>query len=237
MKAIILSAGRGKRMGALTNDKPKCLLTLNDKPLIEWQMEAIRDAGIAEIAIVKGYLGHRLNFSVTYFENKLWDKTNMLYTLYCADEWLRQDDCLVSYADIVYSSEAVRRLIAIQGEIAISFDRHWRWLWEKRFIDPLSDAEIFNYSNDILQDIGGPAKRLDDIQGQYMGLLKFTPAGWQDVKNLIAESPESLYELDMTSLLKLLIRKNIQIKVIPINSWWCEVDSPHDYQICQEIIK
>ena len=55
MKAIILAAGRGSRMKKLTNDKPKCLVKLHGKPLLEWQLESMRKSGISEIAIVTGY--------------------------------------------------------------------------------------------------------------------------------------------------------------------------------------
>ena len=55
MKAIILAAGRGSRMGNLTDESPKCLVELRARPLLEWQLMAIREAGIDDIAIVNGY--------------------------------------------------------------------------------------------------------------------------------------------------------------------------------------
>ena len=57
MRAIILAAGRGSRMKTLTEKIPKCLVHLREKPLIEWQLAAIREAGITEIAVVTGYWG------------------------------------------------------------------------------------------------------------------------------------------------------------------------------------
>ena len=55
MKAIILAAGRGSRMKSLTDEQPKCLIELRGKTLLEWQLGALREAGIAEIGIVTGY--------------------------------------------------------------------------------------------------------------------------------------------------------------------------------------
>ena len=55
MKAIILAAGRGSRMQNLTQKQPKCLVNLRGKALLDWQLEALRAAGISEIAIVTGY--------------------------------------------------------------------------------------------------------------------------------------------------------------------------------------
>ena len=55
MRALILAAGRGKRMNFLTEDKPKCLVMLKGRTLLDWQLKAIREAGIEKIAIVTGY--------------------------------------------------------------------------------------------------------------------------------------------------------------------------------------
>ena len=55
MNAIILAAGRGSRMKNLTSDKPKCLVQLNGKTLIQWQLDALNQAGISNIAVVTGY--------------------------------------------------------------------------------------------------------------------------------------------------------------------------------------
>ena len=55
MKAILLAAGRGSRMGSLTQDMPKCLTPLHGKPLLEWQLKALREAGCNSIGMVRGY--------------------------------------------------------------------------------------------------------------------------------------------------------------------------------------
>ena len=175
-------------------------------------------------------------YPVTYFENSIWHETNMFYTLLCADTWLSYDECVVSYSDIVYLSEAVKSLILTSEEISITYDPNWKKLWEKRFSDPLSDAEVFKYKEKFLQDIGGRAKCFDEIQGQYMGLLKFTPKGWKMVKKIIKHIPERIYHLDMTSLLKLLLCVGISIEVAKISSPWCEIDNENDYHLCQAIM-
>ena len=57
------------------------------------------------------------------------------------DPWLRAHDCIVSYADIFYTGETVKRLAAAGGDLAMSYDPDWLALWSRRFADPLSDAE------------------------------------------------------------------------------------------------
>ena len=85
---------------------------------------------------------------------------------------------IVSYADIFYRSELVRGLAAASGELVITYDRAWRSLWTRRFADPLADAETFRVDDaGRLLEIGGKTTRIEEIEGQYMGLLKFTPGG------------------------------------------------------------
>ena len=89
MKAIVLAAGRGSRMGQLTQYAPKCLTILAGKPLIEWQIQALREAGITEIGVVRGYMAAKISYpGVATFENPRWAETNMVMSLVCASEWL-----------------------------------------------------------------------------------------------------------------------------------------------------
>lgn len=82
MKAIILAAGRCSRMKDLTDDRPKCLVELRGKPLLEWQLIALRAAGISEIAIVTGYKRELLcNRGLHEFHNPRWADTNMVSSL------------------------------------------------------------------------------------------------------------------------------------------------------------
>ena len=89
MKALILAAGRGSRLGNLTNEIPKCLVKLHGKHLIEWQINSLFSGGITEIGIVTGYKSNLLErFNLVEFKNILWQQTNMIYSLVCADSWL-----------------------------------------------------------------------------------------------------------------------------------------------------
>ena len=138
-------------MGSLTQRLPKCRTVFNGKELIQWQLGALRDAGIEEIAIVRGYLKETFTLDLTYFDNSRWNDTNMVRSLIAAEEWLTNRSCVISYSDIVYSSDAVTQLINADGEIIISYDPHWEKLWKMRFSDPLLDAETFKITkNNIL---------------------------------------------------------------------------------------
>ena len=102
MKAILLAAGRGSRMKGLTEERPKCLVDVCGKPLIEWQLAAFRQAGIAEIAIVTGYRRDLLaDRGLTEFHNPRWAETQMVSSLAGAPAWLEAEPCNVSNNHII----------------------------------------------------------------------------------------------------------------------------------------
>jgi choline kinase len=229
-QAIILAAGRGSRMGPLTVDQPKCLTVLAGQRLLDWQMAALRAAGMEAITVVGGYRIDLLRFgSHELIENPDWSTTNMVATLRCASERLHAAPAIVSYSDIVYRSEHVRRLAEVPGELAITYDQQWRSLWETRFDDPLADAETFRQRDGWLETIGERAKDLADIEGQYMGLLRFTPGGWRKAEAWLNTQPlERQRRIDMTSFLRGLLAAGMDIACVPVSGGWCEVDSGED---------
>ena len=234
MKALILAAGRGSRMADATTAKPKCLTRLGGRTLLDLQRSALRAGGVPDHGIVTGYLAEQLvQPSLTSFHNPHWQSTNMVQSLLCAEEWLGKETCVVSYSDIFYPPETVRRLVAAPGDIVLAYDPNWLDLWQARFADPLSDAETFRLDPDgRLLDIGARSKSLAEIQGQYMGLLKFTPAGFAEVVKAVGCLPaDRAQRLDMTSLLSHLIAADVPIHAVPTAPNWGEVDSPTDLQL------
>jgi choline kinase len=228
-------------MGQLGDDRPKCLVELEGKPLIERQMAALRGGGVEEIGVVRGYRAEMIDFpGLVYFSNERWAETNMVMSLAAAAPWLRAGPVIVSYADIFYRGELVRGLAEAAGELLITYDREWRRLWSRRFRDPLSDAETFRVdAAGRLVEIGGKTTRMEDIQGQYMGLLKFTPPAWSAVEALLAGlDPAASDRLDMTGLLRrLLAAGEISIGTFGTDGQWGEIDNPEDAALYQELIK
>ncbi len=236
MKAIILAAGRGSRMKEKTEQLPKCLTELWDKPLLEWQIRAIRKAGIEDIGIVTGYHAQEIRKrypNLCYFHNEEWAETNMVATLMKAGEWLENDDCIVSYSDIVYSASGVSALFPANTGVSLTYYTKFRSLWEKRFENPLEDIETFKLDIDsCLVEIGQKADSLDEIEGQYMGLLKFTPQGWYDAKTKMKSNmPKDINHIDMTGLLAHLLSQGMKIQAVPYEGLWLEVDNQNDLQL------
>lgn len=236
--AVILAAGRGSRMRDLTAERPKCLVELAGRPLLHWQLDALRGAGIPRVLVVRGYAAQCLQGDFATAENPRWAETNMVGSLLraggFAHEFFAQGGqrLVVSYSDIVYHPDHVRRLLAATKDMAITYDTQWEALWKLRFEDVLSDAETFRQEGGLLREIGGKPASLAEIHGQYMGLLSFSKTGWATLEAVCASlGAAAVDKLDMTGLLRLLLAQGTAIEAVPVEGRWCEADSGSDLHI------
>ncbi|UPW20170.1 phosphocholine cytidylyltransferase family protein [Agarivorans sp. TSD2052] len=236
MRALILASGRGSRLGELTAKQPKCFTPVAQKRLVEWQKLALSGAGINQLAVTTGYFSD--SFKPLFekrFHNPLWASSNMVYSMLQAKNYIAEESCIISYSDIVYSADAVKRLQSCHDDIAIAYDPKWLSQWQARYENPLDDAESFSMQQGYLTDIGRKVNNLDEINGQYMGLLKFTVNGWQQVLNYLNQlSHEQLAKLDMTSLLQGLIKAGHSIAAVAIADEWFEVDTLEDLLVAEQ---
>ncbi|MCP1472569.1 choline kinase [Pseudomonas sp. EB276 TE3739] len=237
MKAIILAAGRGSRLGSLTDQRPKALVEFNQTPLIERTVRTLRAAGISEIGIVAGYRSEMLApYADRLFINPLWSTTGIRQSLSAAQEWLESQPCVVSYGDIFYSPSLVRDLMHKDEDIDLGYDPQAVKLWQQRFDNPLDDMERFVIDNGRICQIGHRAESLEQIQGQYMGLFKLTPAGWQALSaQLSGLTAEQRDQVDMTSLFSRAIEAGVRVAGTPTLAPWGEIDCPSDVQLYQRI--
>ena len=166
------------------------------------------------------------------FNNKDYKNTNMVKSLLQAKELF--NECLIiSYSDIVYSENVILKLLNSNFDNAIIIDVDWYKLWKKRFKNPLDDAEtlIFDSCNNLL-DIGRKTKNYNNIMGQYIGLMKFNKSTLEFISKLSKTKP--IDNLFMTDLIQILIKNNINIKVLPIKRGWLEIDSVNDLEIYEK---
>ena len=250
MNAIILAAGKGERLQPLTNDKPKCLVELFGKSLLEWQIEAFQSSGITDVTIVSGYKSDLINFpEITILKNEKYESTNMVETLFSAKEKML-DSTIVSYGDIIFEKNVLESLINSPNDISVIVDKQWKRLWEKRFQDPLSDAESLIIEDGCIVEIGQKVNSYEKICGQYIGLMKFQGSGidlikrhYEEAKNqantgtnpLNASLPfEKSY---LTDFLYSLIRGGATIKAVPVNNGWLEIDTLSDLDLYEFLYK
>lgn len=235
--AIILAAGRGSRLGGLTDDRPKCLVQLQGRPLLHWQVQALMQAGVKRVVIVCGYradLIQELGLETRF--NSDWSRTNMVRSLLCARD-LMTGPALVSYSDIVYEPDIIRALRGADRSLAITYDASWLELWSRRFEDPILDAETFRLdaSGDV-SEIGSRPANLGEIEGQYMGLLKVDASTLSSIEEVVAAEPDEGASLHMTGLLQRLIKRGMKVGAIRVDGGWCEVDNPHDLDVAQALV-
>lgn len=244
MNAIILAAGEGKRLRPLTNDKPKCMVELFGKSILQRQLEIFHNCGINDISIVTGYRADKITFdNIQYFKNPKYLTTNMVETLFCAKDALR-DSTIVSYGDIMFEKIVLKKLIDANHDICVVVDMDWFKYWKTRFKDPLDDAESLVINDGYITNIGQKVTDVRQIMGQYIGLMKFQGEGIRTLTNFYENTkkqasqginplnPKLPFEkLYLTDLLHALVITGHKIKAVPIHNGWLEVDTKNDYDL------
>lgn len=236
MKSIILAAGRGTRLKPLTNNIPKCLVKVHDKALIEYHLAVLNQFKFDDIILVTGYESSKLDYlNCKKLFNPNYESTNMLYSLFCAIEEF-DDDLIISYGDSVYDYEIINRVICSDKNICVASDQNWKEYWESRYEDPLSDLETFICdSNKKIISLGAKPKDYSEINGQYIGLLKFSKKAALEVK----EQFEKCYKLNevnhkkfnqayLTDFIQELISRKIEVYSVSISTKYVEIDDLDD---------
>lgn len=230
-RAVILCAGRGSRLGAASLDKPKVLTELVGLSLLEWKLRALHTVGIDDIHLLTGYQAEKVAaLGLPCIHNDRWATTNMVATLLCADPVLRRPGrTVVCYGDVVFHPDILRAALASAADIVLPYDVAWRALWEERFSEPLADAESFAQRDGRLLDIGQRVASVDAIEGQFMGIVSLTAAGWLSLRSVVETLPDTEVDrLDTTGLLSKMLARGAIVHTVPCSGRWCEVDSQDD---------
>lgn len=247
MKGIIIAAGMGSRLGALTQDKPKCLLEICGKSMLGHMLSAFAANNISSIALIKGYQGEKINIPrLTYYLNENYKNNNILNSLMYAEAEMN-DDVIISYSDILYSPEVVSKLINTPGDIVAVVDKDWQGYYEGRTEHPLSEAEKV-----ILDDYGkileiGKIISEKPVHGEFIGMLKLTKAGCETFKSYFHKA-EALYrgqpfiraktfeKAYLTDMLQYIVNEGITVNAALIEKEWIEIDTVQDYERAEKFI-
>lgn len=250
MRLIILAAGEGTRLRPYTNSRPKCLVELQGRSLLQWQIDAARAVGIKDIVVVGGYLIEQLrSYDVTVIDNPRFAETNMVQTLRCAADWF-EHEFIMSYGDIIYTPNVLESLLMDSEPIAVSVDLEWRSYWERRLDEPLLDAETLKINSDnFLIEIGQKPTSYEDVHAQYIGLVSFRQSGVSRLNYILSEisadaladanpfgGKRSLDQLYMTDLLQGMIDKGDRLHACKIKGHWLEIDSVTDLLLAEQMI-
>jgi L-glutamine-phosphate cytidylyltransferase len=241
MKALILAAGEGTRLRPLTADRPKCLVSVAGKALIDYQLDTLHACGIHEVVLLTGYRADALRGRGSrQCLNAEFATTNMLWTLFTARDELT-GGALICYGDIVYAPSVIQALVAASGEVCVVVDELWEPYWTERFGDPLRDAETLVIGAcGTIEDIGQKPPDRSHVQAQYVGLIKLSAAGARifgaafdaalQEDSVLGKPPRKAF---MTDFLRMLIRHGVALHPVRIRGRWLEIDSPDDLSIAE----
>ena len=228
MKAVILAAGRGSRLGELTSKIPKCLIEFKSKTLLEHNLNNLRKLfSDSDIIIIGGYKYELLNnFHPNLVFNDQWDSTNIMGSLMKISQDLLEEEFIVVYSDIYYDVSAIESILSVDSPAVINLVK-FREIWQSRFDDPLQDLETFRISSSgkFLEQIGGKPVTLSEIDGQFGGIFSMNPTTW---KLVLGHVPNVKF-LDTTTLLNECIKLGVSIEAVDYSEIWVEIDSENDF--------
>jgi|TARA_B100001750_G_C15456711_1_gene571990 choline kinase len=224
MKAIILAAGKSSRLYPITLNKPKCLLNVHGKKLIEHQIELLRLCGIDDILVVTGYLHEKiekiLGEKVRYKYYDRYKKTNNMHTLHSVRNEL-DEDVIILFSDVLLSKKILARCIENEDDYSLIIDTDNISINTMRVI--INSASIKEIGNQI---------DLDNASGNFIGVAKYSRNGATVLKNHIEKLVKNGKGLDdyYTAALNKISAENININYVDTNkSPWIEIDFEEDY--------
>ena len=180
MKAIIIGAGRGSRLGHLTEEVPKTMVPILGRPMLDQILEALAFAGFdqKDIVFVCGYRAEVVKAAypgLTYVMNEDWADNNILLSLLKAREHL-EGGFVSTYADIVYTQEIARDVARSEADIALGCDTDWRRRYIGRSQHPETDAEKLTAQDDRIVRLSRNIPS-DEASGEFIGVMRLTALG------------------------------------------------------------
>jgi choline kinase len=214
------------------------MVELGGVPLLHRQLAALSQAGLMDVTVVAGYRADAVVAPrVELVLNRRYATTNMVASLFAAEAVLASgDEVLISYGDIVCEPRVVSQVVRSPAALAVAVDLGWRTYWELRFADPLEDAETLRLRGDgTIAEVGKRPDSMDEIQAQYVGLLKLSAGGARHVLAAYARirelEPEAADRMYVTDFLQRLIDDGYPVHSVPIRHGWLEIDNLADVEL------
>ena len=237
MIGVILAAGMAKRLRPLTDTKPKCLLEVGKRTLLERTVDAMHQAGITEFLVVTGYRGEMIReflttrypqFTIHYMDNVDYEHNNNIYSLWMSCQKVRGCDFLLMDSDILCDPAAVVR-IAQEQTSALAVNRHELGEEEMKVV-----VDAHNRITEISKTC-----RPEDAMGESVGIEKITAdyseALARELDQMILQ--EGLIDIFYERAFERLIPQGHTFKVVDTTHYFSyELDTPEDFQRAQELM-
>ena len=242
MKAIVIAAGMGIRLNPMTNDKPKCMLEIKGKTILQHQLDAFHANGITNISIIKGYKKEAIDYAgLKYYINDNYRNNNILNSLFYAEEEMN-NEFIASYSDILFDAEVVKGAIESSRDIAIVVDIDWKGYYEERTEHPINEAEnvIFDADNNVVE-IGKIVSNKRAVDGEFIGMLKCTKKGAEIFREYFHKAKNEFYgkpfiraktfdQAYLTDFIQYLVNNSVKVKCATIERGWIEIDTVQDFE-------
>jgi L-glutamine-phosphate cytidylyltransferase len=233
-KAVILSAGKGSRLLPLTAERPKCLIELSGRSLLEWQLDALRDAGIAEMVIVTGFrddlvdaVAERRDGVRTLF-NPFYHVADNLGSVWMARAELDRDTLLLNGDTLISPSLLARVVEAETGPIAVTVD-------EKETYDA-DDMKVLREGDRLLRI--GKALEPGGYNAESIGLLAFRGEGpmlFAGQVDRMMRRPDGTRRWYLRAI-DALAQAGADVRTVSIRGEeWQEVDFPEDVEAAKAL--
>ena len=247
MRAILLAAGQGTRLRPLTDERPKALVEVGGQAMLARARESLAAAGVADLTVVTGYRADRIReLGYDTRQNEEFATTNMVWSLFCADDVLEAcaaegRDLLIIYGDVLFHPDLVRALSAAPATPATVVNTSFRELWERRMDDPLCDLETLRIDAEgRILELGEKPSGFEDIEAQYTGLIRVGARDIARVREIWSDrrltEPEAARSLYMTRFLTHLFQRGLDLWSVPFAGGWMEVDAPEDIPVAEAML-
>lgn len=254
--AIIPAAGFEKQLLPLIEDKPKCLLDIKGKTILERAVAALNEANIKEIAVIRGYKKEAIALpNIRYYDNDRYEDTGELFSIFCAEPEMK-GRTIVLYGDIIFDTTILEKLLKSSADFALVIDLAWRDHVDRGgapvHLNPdlvtLADPPGSSYLSRFVMGEDehrivkiGQHLPLDQVHGEFIGMAMFSEKGTQAMRECYRSSQEryksaafhearSVSKASFTDLVQELIDEGHRIDAVPVFKGWMEVDSFEEYQ-------
>ena len=247
MKAIILSAGYGSRLGNLTKELPKSLVDINGKSIIERQIETFRNNGIKEIIVIIGPNKDKFQLkNIEYVIDKNFHDHEQLGSLMVANKHF-QNDVVISFGDVIVDNKIMKQVIESTYDMGVAIDLNWEKKYENRTQHPKSEADLVLIKSNKLIKIKKNLNPTENHQlGEFLGIMKLSNVGSKKFLNIFEglnsshegefHDAPSLQKAYLTDMIDELIQTNEVVNPIFIDGTWFEIDTTEDLENIREKI-
>ncbi|MBC8180407.1 phosphocholine cytidylyltransferase family protein [candidate division KSB1 bacterium] len=250
-KAVILAAGKDTNLFPLTEEIPKTMLDIKGKTVLQRQVEMLREVGIKDIAVVRGYQNQQVSYpNLHYFDNENYENTGILVSLFEARDFM---DCntIVLYGDILFEIETLKRLLEEQNDNTLVVDRGWKKHYqdskEKRPRPP-ELMELTNEGNEISINSTNANLPGTNSTSEFIGLAKLSIKACtilKDVyKNIYLPDPNRKFQnakhikkSSFVDFIAELLNRKEKVSVLEIWRTWIDIDTFEDYRNAWKFVK